>query len=298
MRLLLTGAAGMLGSSLVPLLGDCGHSVLATDIRYIGRGMKKLDVRHCQAMMSIARKFRPDMLLHLAAETDLEKCESNVDYAYKENFIGTQNACVVCRELDIPLAYISTAGVFDGKKLAPYTEFDAPNPINVYGASKLQGERIVRQTVPRHFIVRAGWMIGGGERDRKFVSKMLAQLDQGTKRIYAVSDRSGTPTYAPAFSKVFEKIIKTKYYGTYHLACNGRATRYEVAAHILKVLGRKDVELKAVTSAYFKKEYFAPRPKSEEMRNFILDLRGMNEMPHWRDALEVYLKKSFQSYLR
>jgi len=298
MRLLLTGAAGMLGSSLVPLLGDRDHSVLATDIRFIGRDMKKLDVRHCQAMMSLSRKFRPDMLLHLAAETDLEKCESNVDYAYKENFIGTQNACAVCRELDIPIAYVSTAGVFDGKKSAPYTEFDAPNPINVYGASKFQGERIIRQTLPRHFILRAGWMIGGGERDKKFVSKMLAQLDRGTKKIHAVNDKSGTPTYAPAFSKVFEKIIRTKYYGTYHLACNGRATRYDVAAHILKTLGRKDVELKAVTSAYFEKEYFAPRPKSEEMRNFVLDLRGMNEMPQWRDALEVYLKKSFPSYLR
>jgi dTDP-4-dehydrorhamnose reductase len=298
MRFLLTGAAGMLGTSLVPLLKDCDHSVLATDIRFIGRDMKKLDVRHFQTMMSLARKFRPDMILHLAAETDLEKCESDVDYAYEENFIGTQNACAACRELDIPIAYISTAGVFDGKKSTPYTEFDVPNPINVYGASKFQGERIVCRTLPNHFIVRAGWMIGGGERDKKFVSKMLSQLDRGTKRIYAVKDKSGTLTYAPAFSKVLEKIIRTKYYGTYHLACNGRATRYDVAAHILRTLGRKDVELKAVSSAHFKREYFAPRPKSEEMRNFILDLRGMNEMPQWRDALDVYLKTSFPSYLR
>jgi len=293
MKLLVTGAAGMLGTSLLPILKEKDHMVFASDIRFISQDMNKLDVRNLDEIRDAAQRANPEMLLHLAAETDLEVCESDADYAYRENFLGTQNACVVCREMHIPLVYISTAGVFDGNKTEPYTEFDQPNPINVYGASKFQGERIIRQTVQDHFIVRAGWMIGGGERDRKFVSKVLAQLKGGARTIHAVTDRLGTPTYAPAFSVVLEKLIRTKLYGTYHLACKGRASRYDVAAEILHILGRKDVQLKPVTSDFFKKDYFAPRPYSEEMRNYVLELRSMNDMPDWRPALATYLKKYF-----
>jgi dTDP-4-dehydrorhamnose reductase len=197
----------------------------------------------------------------------------------------------------IPLTYISTAGVFDGCKESPYTEFDQPNPINVYGASKFQGEQIIRATLPNHYIVRAGWMVGGRERDRKFVMKILAQLKKGVSKIYAVTDRRGTPTYAPAFSSVLEELIRTNQYGTYHLACTGSATRYDVAQHILRILGRQDVKLEGVTSDYFKEEYFAPRPVSEEMRNYVLELRNMNTMPHWKTALEAYLKESFSEFI-
>jgi len=298
MRILVTGAAGMLGSSLLPVLKDEDHMILSTDINLTGPDMKRLDVRVIEDMMRVAKEFRPEILMHLAAETDLEVCETQRDYAYQENFIGTQNACVVCRELGIPITYISTAGVFDGIKSDPYTEFDKPNPINVYGASKYQGECIVRQTMPEHYIVRAGWMVGGGERDKKFVSKIIAQLNHGAKIIHAVTDRFGTPTYAPAFSIVLEKLMKTKFYGTYHLACKGRASRHDVAAEILRILGRNDVELRAVTSDFFKEEYFAPRPPSEEMRNYLLDLRSMNDMPVWTDALEEYLKKYFKGQFR
>ena len=288
----------MLGTSLIPVLRKKGHTLLATDIRFTGKDMKPLDVRDYGAMLEVARRFKPSMLMHLAAETDLEICERKVDYAYQTNFAGTQNACAVARELGTPLTYISTAGVFDGKKDGPYIEFDQPNPLNVYGASKYQGERIVRQTMPNHFIVRAGWMIGGGERDKKFVSKIIGQLEDGSKKIYAVNDKKGTPTYAPAFSEILEKIVRTNYYGTYHLACKGQATRFDVAEHILKVLARKDVTLKAVSSDFFKKDFFAPRPPSEEMRNYVLDLRSMNDMPHWKDALETYLRTSFSKHIK
>lgn len=296
MRILVTGSAGMLGTSLLPVLKDSEHTVLPTDIRFIEGEMRHLDVRDYREMLSIAEEFRPHILVHLAAETDLETCESRVDYAYSENFVGTQNACSVCRRLDLPLAYVSTAGVFDGSKKEPYTEFDIPAPINVYGASKYQGERVIRETYPSHYIVRAGWMVGGGDRDKKFVMKILTQLKNGAKLIHAVNDKRGTPTYAPAFSRVFEKILRSEQYGTYHLACNGAATRYDVAAHILRVLGKDDVELKAVSSDFFKQEYFAPRPSSEEMRNYMLDLRSMNEMPHWKEAIERYLKESFPEH--
>jgi len=298
MKILVTGAAGMLGTSLLPVLENCGHSVLGTDINFVSDSIRRLDVRNGGEMLAMAQDYRPDMLFHLAAETDLEICETQVDYAFEENFLGTQHACVVCRNLDIPLVYVSTAGVFDGTKDGPYTEFDRPNPINVYGQSKYQGERIVRETLPQHYIIRAGWMIGGGERDKKFVHKILDRLDHGAKTIHAVTDKIGTPTYAPAFSVVLEKLVRTRCYGTYHLACKGRASRYEVAAKILETLGRNDINLKAVSSDFFSTEFFAPRPRSEEMRNYVLDLMSMNEMPHWTDSLETYLKNHFKSHFR
>lgn len=298
MRVLITGAAGMLGSSLAPVLNDCGHTVLTTDINLIEGIAQRLDVRELDKMEEVAQRFKPHVLVHLAAETDLEICEANIEHAYQENFVGTQNACVVSNSLGIPLAYVSTAGVFDGTKQTPYTEFDTPNPINVYGASKYRGEEIVRDTVSHHFIMRAGWMVGGGERDKKFVHKIVEQLQAGSKTLYAVKDRRGTPTYAPAFSVVLERILKTKLYGTYHLACKGEATRFDVAAEILRILGRKDVDLKPVTSDFFKDRYFAPRPLSEEMVNYVLELRKANDMPHWKPALEQYLKGQFQNQMR
>ncbi len=288
----------MLGSSLLPILDDGGHSVNATDIRNLDSRTSELDVRRLDDMLSASEEFKPEIIVHLAAETDLEICESRVDYAYEENFIGTQNACVLCRTRDIPIVYISTAGVFDGLKKEPYTELDDPNPINIYGKSKFEGERIVRQTVPSHYIVRAGWMVGGGERDRKFVSKIIHQIDSGATTLHAVTDRRGTPTYAPAFSKVLERLMRSHVYGTYHLACKGKATRFDVAKRILSTLGRDDISLKPVTSDYFKQEYFAPRPLSEEMRNYVLELRGADEMPRWEDAVDEYLKTQFSSFIR
>lgn len=298
MRVVVTGAAGMLGTSMVPALRAAGDSVLPTDINHVTGDIGFLDVRDLGAMVEFSEKHRPDMLLHLAAETDLEKCETEVDYAFAENYVGTQNACAVCNRLDIPLVYISTAGVFDGTKDTPYTEFDAPNPINIYGLSKFLGEQIVRETVPAHFVVRAGWMVGGGDRDKKFVHRIIEQLDSDAKTIYAVGDKFGTPTYAKTFSKVLSGLIRTRLYGTYHLACKGRASRYDVAAEILRILGRSDVKLEMVGSDFFKEQFFAPRPRSEEMRNYMLDLRSMNEMPAWQDAIADYLSENFRSSFR
>lgn len=298
MRVLVTGASGMLGSSLVPLLTQEGHSVFATDIRILDDNTKYLDVRDLQPMVEFAASIKPDVLIHLAAETDLETCERNPDYAYRQNYVGTRNAGQVCSIMGIPIVYISTAGVFDGEKEEAYTELDRPNPINVYGASKYEGEEVVRHSVNRHFIIRAGWMIGGGERDKKFVHKIISQLRGGATRIFAVNDKRGSPTYAVSFSKMLLQMVTRCSYGTYHLTCTGTATRFDVATRILEILGRADVELVPVASDYFRNEYFAPRPRSEEMRNYVLDMMSMNEMPHWSEALEEYLRKDFREDLR
>ncbi|MGC8622104.1 MAG: dTDP-4-dehydrorhamnose reductase, partial [Caldisphaera sp.] len=290
MKILVTGAAGMLADSLVPELKEREHEVLATDIN-TATGCDYLDVRDYKNFLKIANEFEPDLICHLAAETDVDKCQMQPDHAFETNTIGTYNAAIIAKKLRIKLLYVSTAGVFDGNKSEPYTEFDKPNPINIYGLSKLMGEEYVKNMVDEFYIVRAGWMMGGREKDKKFVHKILEQIKTGTKDIYAVVDKFGTPTYAPSFSKVVSELIETEFYGVYHISCKNVASRFDVAKEILRILGKTDIKLHPVDSTYFKDKYFAPRPKSEAMRNYMLELRKLDTMPTWQDALKEYLSE-------
>ncbi|GAC1668243.1 MAG: dTDP-4-dehydrorhamnose reductase [Candidatus Limnocylindrales bacterium] len=294
MRVLITGAAGMLGSSVYPASVAAGHVVLATDLEprdVAGLSMGQLDVReHVQVTEAIDR-FRPDQVLHLAAETDLETCEADPDHAFLTNTVGTQNVAVACQTHNVTMVYISTAGVFDGgKRDGPYDEFDAANPINVYGRSKYEGELLVLRLVQKHFVIRAGWMVGGSERDHKFVAKVIDQLRAGARTIRAVTDKLGTPTYTQDFARNLLELIETPFYGRYHMACLGDGSRYDVAREIVAFYGRQDVTVIPVTSEAFADEYPAPRPPSEMMRNYMLELRGLNRMRPWRDALREYLE--------
>ena len=296
MRVLITGSAGMLGSAVYPAFVAAGHEVTATDLnpRPVDRlPMDTLDVRDFAAVEAAVEGVGPDLVLHLAAETDLETCDRDPDHAYRTNTIGTHNAAVACQRAGVPLVYISTAGVFDGEKRdGPYTEFDEANPINVYGASKYQGELLVMRLVPRHFVVRAGWMVGGADRDHKFVAKIAAQLGAGARKIYAVTDKLGTPTYTEDFARNLLALVATPWYGRYHMACLGEGSRLDVARELLSFYGRDDVEVVPVTSDFFAETYPAPRPYSEMMRNYMLELHGLNLMRPWQVALREYLERA------
>lgn len=303
MRILATGTAGMLGSSLIPALVRAGHDVVATDIDLTnttpwgdaGPTLDWLDVRDQAAVKAAFETVAPDLVLHLAAETSLEISDADPDHAYLTNTIATKYVALQCRRAGVPMTYISTAGVFDGtKEGAPYNEFDSPNPINTYGASKYEGEKIVASLLDEHYIIRAGWMVGGGAaKDHKFVSRILDQVREGRTTIHAVGDKLGTPTYTPDFARCFLNLVDSQIYGLYHMACEGEGSRYDVAARILEVLGRDDIELVEVTSEFFRDEFPSERPRSEIMRNMALDLQGMNSMRPWPVALEEYLLTEF-----
>jgi len=289
MNVVVTGANGMLGSALCPLLREKGYTVHATDVDTSDVGVDFLDVRNFDNVKRYIEKVKPGIFLHLAAETDIERCEKEVEGAFLTNAIGTQNVAIACKEIDATMVYISTAGVFDGDK-PDYTEFDEPNPINFYGKSKLEGEKIVSKLLEKYFIVRAGWMMGGGERrDKKFVAKIMKQIKEGRKRIYAVVDKFGAPTYTVDFSNNLGYLLDTNRYGLYHMVGEGSARRYDVAKKIVEYIEKDDIELIPVTSDFFSKEYFAPRPKSEMLRNCQLEQIGLNKMRHWKDALKEYL---------
>lgn len=293
MRVLVTGAGGMLGSAVVPQFLQSGHDVLATDLVPRERTMLLLDVRDERAVEDQISTWHPDLVLHLAAETDVERCEQDPHHAWTTNAVGTYRVALACQRREIPLVYISTAGVFDGAKESAYIELDEAHPINVYGASKLEGERIVQHLLPASYVVRAGWMIGGGERDKKFVRKILDQVHAGARVLHAVTDKFGTPTYAPDFAACLHGLVGRGYYGLYHMVCSGWGTRLDVAAAILEFLGRTDITVEGVSSDFFAATYPAPRPRSEIMENWRLNLLRMNTMRPWRVALQEYLEKNF-----
>lgn len=294
MRILVTGAAGMLGTDLCPIFKEKGHYLMETDINCQEKRIKYLDVRDSRAVFKTVKKYNFDLVIHLAAETDLEVCEQDPNHAYLTNTVGTQNAALACQAYSIPMVHVSTAGVFDGEKNEPYTEFDMPNPINVYGASKYQSEKIVEKLLNRYYIVRAGWMIGGADKDKKFVAKIIKQIKEGKKKLFVVDDKFGTPTYTVDFSNCLSNLIKTGFYGLYHMVCEGEGTRFNVAKEILRFLKKEKIKVKPVNSDYFAKEFFAPRAKSEVMINYMLELRGLNTMRPWKVALNEYLKKNYE----
>jgi len=309
MKILVTGADGMLGWDLCDELERQGYKVLRTDIRLTENNIERLDVRNKEEVLLKIEQFNPDIVAHLAAETDVDKCEQEVDHAYLTNTIGTLNVALACQKNGITMIYISTAGVFDGNSSEPYTEFHKANPLNVYGKTKYEGEKIVKNLLSKYFIVRAGWMMGGGrKRDKKFVVKLLKQVEEGKKEIHVLTDKTGTPTYTVDFSKNIIPLIESKSYGLYHLTNKGECSRYNVAKKIFELLNINNITIKPVVSILYPKEsykYFsstekpAIRPNSEMMRNYKLDLMGMNNMRHWEEAVEEYIKIHFSNkYLK
>lgn len=290
-RVLLTGAGGMLGSAVVPVLAKAGCDVVATDIK---PGWRHLDVRREDQIGSAVAACVPDLIIHLAAETSLERCEQDPSHAHATNAQGTERVAAAAARADVPLVYVSTAGVFDGCQAAPYDERHRPAPINEYGRSKLAGESQVRRLCRRYFIVRAGWMMGGGSLDHKFVGAVCRQLRQGADTLYAVGDKLGSPTYTEDFAACLLGLLEAGQYGLYHMACEGAPRRVDVAARILDVLGLTDrVRLVTVPSENFRRQFPVARPRSEVLRNAALQRQGLNTMRRWDVALADYLHHRF-----
>ncbi len=287
-RILITGCGGMLGEAVYSRFNKL-CSVLATDIDVNESWVEYLDVKDAQAVLKTAEKFKPDFMINLAALTDLEFCEHHADEARITNAIGQENICYAASKLNIPVVYISTAGIFNGKKEF-YADFDKPDPVNAYGRSKYQGEVITQKMLSRYFIFRAGWMMGGGiKKDKKFINKIFKQIASGTDELFVVDDKLGTPTYTHDFADLMFKIIQKDFYGLYNMVCEGGASRYDVALEFLKCLHLDDkIKIKIVNSDYFKKEYFAPRPYSEKLLNVKLNSLGLGGMRDWRVCLAEY----------
>jgi dTDP-4-dehydrorhamnose reductase len=284
-RILITGAAGVVGGYAKEVFAD--HELILTDI--VG-DVAQLDIRDHDAVRTMINDVRPDAVVHLAAATDVDYCELDPDFAYSTNAIGTQNVALACQEADVILVYTSTAGVFGGEKPDPYTEFDPPAPVNIYGHSKLAGERIVEALLSRFYIARAGWMVGGGPKEKKFVGKLLQFIDAGETELRAVDDKFGTPTYAKDLMRGIHHLLESGQFGLYHMVNRGGScSRYDVAVELVRLLGVDGIRVTPVSSAQFPLP--AARARSEAMLNYKLELLQSNPMPSWRDALASYINE-------
>ncbi|HOZ68290.1 MAG TPA: NAD(P)-dependent oxidoreductase [Chitinophagaceae bacterium] len=297
-RIYMAGCGGMLGEAFYTQFKD-DYEIKCTDKDVNVSWLSFLDFRDFDAYKKDVLDFKPDYLFHLGAYTDLEFCEQNAEDTYKTNTLAVENAVYLANQLDIPLLYISTAGIFDGKKEL-YDDWDQPNPLGVYARSKYMGERYVVENARRFLVCRAGWMMGAGpSKDKKFVQKLMKQLKEGKKELFIVDDKDGTPTFTHDFARNVKALIQKEYWGLYNMVCGGQTSRLEVAGELLKLMGlEKEVKITSVNSDYFKQTYFAERPPCERLVNRKLELRELNLMQDWKSALHQYVNAYYKDYLK
>lgn len=290
-KIYIAGAAGMLGDAFYKLLSK-GYQLYCIDKNVRDDWQEYLDFTNKDEYAKSVENFQPDWLFHIGAETNLEECESNLEYAYLTNTKSVENAVEIANKLNIPILYISTAGIFSAEKNF-FTEEDYPAPLGVYAKSKFLGEAIVIAKANKYLICRAGWMMGGGIRkDKKFIGKISEQIIKGAEILNIVDDKLGTPTYTHDFCKKVISLIENKKFGLFNLVCEGLTSRLEVATKILEILDLTDeIKINKVSSAYFKAVYFAPRPDNEQLINLNLNKLKIGKMRNWELALEDYLSE-------
>jgi len=296
-KIYVAGCGGMLGEAFYTQFRE-DFILKCTDKDVNESWLTYLDFRDYNAYKKDVTDFKPDYLFHLGAYTDLEFCELNADETYNTNTLAVENAVYIANELDVPLLYISTAGIFDGEKKV-YDDWDQPNPLGVYARAKYMGERFVVENAKRYLVCRAGWMMGAGpKKDKKFIQKLMKQLKEGKKELFIVDDKDGTPTFTHDFAKNVKVLMQKEYWGLYNMVCGGQTSRYEVAQELLKILGlENDVRLTPVSSDYFKDTYFAERPPCERLVNRKLKIRDINLMRDWKVALKEYIATYYNDYL-
>ena len=294
----MAGAGGMLGDAFYRVFMK-ENDLLCSDINITSDWVKSLDFRNREGYIDDVLNFSPDYLFHLGAHTDLEYCEDNPNDAYATNTLPVETAVFISNKLDIPLLYISTAGIFDGNQ-DTYDDWDNPNPLGHYARSKYAGERFVIQNAKRFLVCRAGWMMGGGpNKDKKFIQKLLNQLHDGAKELFIVDDKLGTPTYTIDFANNVQALLDREIWGLFNMVCSGITGRLEVANTLIEMLNLQDsIKINAVKSDYFKKTYFAKRPFSERLVTTKLDLYNINLMRDWKICLSEYLDESYKDFLK
>lgn len=300
MRVMVTGANGMLGHSLVPRLEEAGMDVIALrhpqdtselpPPRDAARRRETLavDITDEAALVTAARSAHPDWVVHLAAWTDVDGCEGDPDRAYSVNGLGSRNAALAAAAVGAPVLAMSTDYVFDGTATSPWRESDTTNPLGVYGTSKLAGEKWVREATPSHVIVRTSWLYGSG--GRNFVDTILARARAGDP-LRVVNDQQGCPTWARDLSDSVVALVERRPFGTFHVTGTGQCTWHDFAVAACEIAGVK-AEVAAISSAELSRP--AKRPAYSVLENGAFEKATGRRMPHWRDALQRYLESQSQ----
>jgi dTDP-4-dehydrorhamnose reductase len=270
MKTFVTGAAGQLGRALIPELARRNWEYEAADLA-------EMDITDWGLVWRTLSSFKPEVVINAAAATRVDDLENAPDLAIRVNGGGARNLAIACRRLGARLVQVSTDYVFDGEKPGPYQEWDPPNPLSVYGLSKLLGEEWVRQQCPDHFIVRTAWLYGLP--GPNFITAILAKA-RAKHDLMVVHDQRGTPTSAPALAPQLLALAQTEAFGTYHATCHGEATWYKFALVILEKAGLPAKIRPCETREYPRP---APRPANSVLENRLLKVAGLDLMPHWQE---------------
>lgn len=274
MRVLVTGAAGQLGC-------DVRRAFAGDDVVALGRA--ELDVTSEPAVVAAVRDARPELVVHTAAWTKVDACETDPRTAMAVNAAGAWWVARACDLAGAAMVYLSSDYVFDGTAGRPYDEGDATNPQSVYGRSKLAGERLVRETLARHTIVRTSWVHG---RDGANFVRTMLRLGRERGAVSVVDDQTGSPTFGADLAPALRTLAVSRRYGTFHLTNAGHCTWFELARTAFAVAGIA-VDVAPTDTATFGAP--APRPAYSVLDNGLAHLAGVTPLPHWSDALERLL---------
>lgn len=274
MRALITGAGGQLGTDLLHAFGED---------QVVGLSHADLDVTDEPAVVAAVRDHAPDVVVHAAAFTRVDACESDPDTAWQVNTVGTWWVARACALAGAVLVLPSTDYVFDGHAGRPYTEFDVTNPQSEYGRSKEAGEQLVRTSLAEHYIVRTSWVHGvhGGN-----FAKTMLRLARERDAVAVVDDQSGSPTFTFDLAPALRRLAVTGRFGTYHLTNQGHCTWFEFARAVFEETGLT-VNLTPTDTASFGAP--APRPPFGVLENRLARLTGLPPLPEWRASLRRLL---------
>ena len=278
-RVVVTGAAGMLGRDVVKVLEEQGLDVTALS-------RKELDITEKGQCASLLKDIRPEIVINCAAFTKVDLCEEESTLAFDVNAKGPKNLANVCKEIGTKLVHISTDYVFDGTSSRPYREDDQPNPINIYGKSKLQGEEAVRKSDADHLIVRTSWLFG--KNGPNFIRTML-KLSREKELVQVVDDQRGRPTYTKDLARGIALLIEKGAFGTVNFANSGSCSWYELCCFVLEQAGIKNVKVVPVSSEIFKRPAKRPRYSVLDLSRFKA-ITGTSPRS-WKEAVKGYLEE-------
>ena len=276
MKVLVTGVKGQLGYDVVKDLKKRGHEPIGVD-------REEMDLMNNDAIREFIMNTRPEAIIHCAAYTAVDKAEEEVEVCYQVNAEATKVIAECAKELDITLIYISTDYVFDGTKEGEYVETDVPNPINVYGASKLLGEQYVQQLLEKYYIVRISWVFG--ENGNNFI-KTMRRLGSERDELNIIHDQVGSPTYTADLAPLLVDMMETNKYGIYHATNEGTCSWFEFANEIFKQ-SNMEVKINPITTDQYPTA--AKRPMNSRMSKFKLGENGFNLLVTWKEALKSYI---------
>jgi dTDP-4-dehydrorhamnose reductase len=282
MRVAVLGAGGMLGRDLCPVLA------LRHDVTPLTRA--EVDATDLPALCEALFAVRPDVVVNCAAATDVDRCEREPEYAYRGNTWVAWAAAAAAESVGARLIHVSTDFVFDGETDRPYSEWDQPNPVSIYGASKLAGEQAAFRACRRVAVARTQWLYG--IHGKSFPLAILtAARRAGAADLRVVSDQWGAPTYTRHLAAKLAWLVEWPANGLYHINNAGECSRSEWAVELLRLAGL-GVGVTPITSA----EWPAParRPRRSTLRRHALELQGADDLPDWRIGLREWLQESEQ----